>query len=126
MFAVAPAFVCGAYLVKHKSRLYQGLRGHNDSKGSNTTNWSHDKSVIQAPTLQIASVTHHGRIIEVEGSTEAGAVVMINGEPAATLFGNNTFKHFIGPVLPGSSIITVTAQNDQGGVTTRQLMVLVE
>ena len=79
-----------------------------------------------APQMEISTVVHHGRIIEVKGSTDPGVVLMINGEPAVTFFDGNKFRHFLGPMPPGVSIISITAQNDQGGVTTKQLAVTTE
>ena len=85
-----------------------------------------NRVLARGPDLEDISVVHHGRIIEVKGGTESGAIVMINGEPAATFFDGNQFKHFVGPMLPGTSIVTITAQDDSGGVTTRQLAVTIE
>jgi hypothetical protein len=85
-----------------------------------------NRPLPQGPDLQDISVVHHGRIIEVKGATDSGAIIMINGEPAATFFDGNRFKHFLGPMSPGIGIITITAQDGQGGVTTRQLAVQIE
>lgn len=124
VFAVAATLISGFYLVSNKSHR---SGGRNDGKRPSTTNIAGGKSpIVHTPDLRINSIIHHGRIVEVVGSAEPGDVVMINGEPAATLFDNNTFKHFIGPVSAGTSIVTVTAQNDEGGVTTRQLLVTVD
>lgn len=77
------------------------------------------------PALQINSVVQHGHIIEIQGSTEAGAVVMINGQTASTIEGNS-FRHFVGPLPSGTTIITVTSQDEQGGVNTQQIAATVE
>jgi hypothetical protein len=61
-----------------------------------------------APTLHITSVVQHGRIIEIKGATGAGAVVMINGQPVASIFPENAFRHILGPLPAGTTIITVT------------------
>src|ERR1700688_3829677 len=53
------------------------------------------------PSLQINSVTQHGHIIEIHGSTDPGAVVMINGQTASTIEGNS-FRHFVGPLPSGT------------------------
>ena len=79
-----------------------------------------------SPDLQDVSVTHHGRIVEVKGGAESGSIVMINGEPAVTFFDGHRFKHFIGPISPGTTLITITVQNESGGVTTRQLAVTID
>lgn len=80
----------------------------------------------QPPDLQDISVIHHGRIVEVKGGTDPGAIVMINGERAATFFDGNRFKYFLGPMSLGTTVITITAQNDLGGVTTRRLAVTID
>lgn len=51
---------------------------------------------------------------------------MINGQPAATIFDPNEFRHFVGPLPAGTSIVTITSQNDRGGVNTQQMAVTVE
>jgi uncharacterized protein YdiU (UPF0061 family) len=76
--------------------------------------------------LRVTSIMQHGRIVEIQGTTAPGAVVMINGQPAATLFDGNQFRHFVGPLPAGTSIVTMTSQNDQGGVNTQQMAVTVE
>jgi hypothetical protein len=78
------------------------------------------------PMLRVTSIMQHGRIVEIQGTTAPGAVVMINGQPAATLFDGNQFRHFVGPLPAGTSIITMTSQNDQGGVNTQQMAVTVD
>lgn len=79
-----------------------------------------------APDLQISSVVQHGHIVEIEGSTTPDAVVMINGEPATTIFDGNQFKHFVGPLPSGTHILTVTSQDEYGGVSTQQVAVTVD
>lgn len=78
------------------------------------------------PMLRVTSIVQHGHIVEIQGTTEPGAVVMINGQPAATLFDGNQFHHFVGPLPPGTSIVSITSQNDHGGVNTQQMAVTVE
>jgi hypothetical protein len=73
------------------------------------------------PRLEVASVVEHGRILEVKGVSDPGAIVMINGEPAAVVFPGNSFRHFLGPLPSGTIVITITSQNDQGGVNTKQI-----
>ena len=82
--------------------------------------------VPRAPNLNIDTVVQHGRIIEIKGTTEPNTVVMINGQPAAAIFAGNQFRHFLGPLPKGTTVVSVTCQNEQGGVTTRQIAVLTE
>ena len=82
-------------------------------------------SAPATPTLHVTSIVQQGRIVEIHGTTDPGAIVMINGQPAATIFAGNEFRHFIGPLEAGTSIVTVTSQNTQGGVNTQQMAVTV-
>src|SRR5438270_6210401 len=72
------------------------------------------------PQLDVQSIVPHGDILEVKGKTDPGVTLMINGEKVV-VFEDGTFKHFEGPLPAGPTVITVTAQNDQGGVNTQQL-----
>jgi hypothetical protein len=78
------------------------------------------------PDLHINSVVVHGHIVEIEGSTDPGAVVMINGQTASTIFGGNNFRHFLGPLPSGTVIIGVTSQDERGGVNTQQIAATIE
>src|SRR5438270_11710604 len=78
------------------------------------------------PTLHITSVVQHGHIVEIKGATDAGTVVMINGQPVASVFPENTFRHFLGPLPRGTNIVSITCQDEQGGVNTQQLAVTLE
>jgi hypothetical protein len=78
------------------------------------------------PDLRITGVVQHGHILEIKGFTEPGATVMINGQPAATIFDRNSFRQFIGPLPRGATIIAITSQNSEGGVNTQQLAFSIE
>ena len=78
------------------------------------------------PSLNISDLVQHGHIVEVRGSTDAGAVVMINGQTATTIFEGNSFRHFLGPLPSGTTIITVTSQDQKGGVNTKQVAVTIQ
>lgn len=77
----------------------------------------------RSPKLEVDSVTQHGDIVEIKGEVEPGASVMVNGERAAVVFDGSRFKHFVGPLPRGVTVITVTVQDDQGGVETKTLAV---
>jgi len=80
----------------------------------------------RVPNLRITKVVQHGHILEIRGYSEAGAIVMINGEPAATIFDGNSFRQFVGPLPQGTTVIAVTSQNEEGGVNTQQLAFTIE
>ena len=77
------------------------------------------------PKLKITEVRQTGQIVEIKGTAECDAAVMINGERVPLIFENCGFKHFL--VLPeGPSTVAVTAQGPAGGVNTQLLKVTVE
>jgi len=66
-----------------------------------------------------------GHVIEVKGKTEPNARVMVNGQEAV-VGGDGTFHHFTNPLPTGENVITVTAQNAQGGVNTVTKQVVIQ
>lgn len=77
------------------------------------------------PKLQIDNVRQTGQVVEIQGTADCNAAVMINGERAPLIFDHCGFKHFL--LLPeGPSTIAVTAQGPAGGVNTQLLKVNVE
>jgi hypothetical protein len=125
IFAIAiVALIVGFYLLKRPLQAEQPRSGIRGTEHAGTT--ATLGSEPAAPTLHVTSIVQHGRIVEIQGTTDPGAVVMINGQPAATIFPGNEFRHFVGPLPAGTSIVSVTSQNDQGGVNTQQLAVTVE
>ena len=78
------------------------------------------------PSLHINSVVQHGHIAEINGTTDPGVLVMINGEQAAVVFEGNQFHHFVGPLATGTTIVSITCQNEEGGSVTQKIAVTVE
>ena len=77
------------------------------------------------PKLQITDVRQTGQVVEIKGTAECDAAVMINGERVPLIFENCGFKHFL--LLPeGPSTVAVTAQGPAGGVNTQLLKINVE
>lgn len=111
----------GLYFVNY-SHLFRSGGTKANMVHSNLTH----ASTPSVPALHIDTVVLHGHIVEIEGSTDPGAVVMINGETAATLFTGNAFHHFLGPLPFGTAIITVTSQDERGGVNTQQIVATIE
>lgn len=78
-----------------------------------------------APKLQISDVRQTGQVVEIKGTADCDAAVMINGERTPLIFDHCGFKHFL--LLPdGPSTIAVTAQGPAGGVNTQLLKVNIE
>jgi hypothetical protein len=80
-----------------------------------------ERTEVAVVYLEIKSVVQHGDIYEIVGSAEPGSSVMINGQYAPLVFENSTFKYFVGPLPNGVTVLTVTVQNEYGGVDTKQL-----
>jgi hypothetical protein len=88
--------------------------------GPNKPEWA-TQTGPKALHLDITSVIQYGDIYEIVGSAEAGSSVMINGRYAPLFFENSTFKYFVGPLPDGVTVLTITAQNENGGVATKQV-----
>ena len=119
------ALATGLYFLKNPL-LGQQVHSRTSETTHSGTPASRTSSEPSEPTLHITSIVQHGRIVELHGTTDPGAIVMINGQPAATIFAGDEFRHFIGPLPAGTSIVTITSQNYQGGVNTQQMAVTVE
>ncbi len=76
--------------------------------------------------LAIDPFVQHGHVIEVKGTTEAGARVMVNGKEVPIIGDDGTFHYFTPPLPNGENLITVTAQNARGGVNTHQEKVVIQ
>ncbi len=77
-------------------------------------------------SLEIDPLIQHGHVIEVTGKTEAGARVMVNGREVPIVGDDGAFHYFTPPLPNGENLITVTAQNAQGGVNTHQEKVVIQ
>jgi hypothetical protein len=76
--------------------------------------------------LELDPFIQHGHVIEVTGKTEVGARVMVNGREVPIVGDDGTFHYFTPPLPNGENLVTVTAQNAQGGVNTHQEKVLIQ
>jgi hypothetical protein len=76
--------------------------------------------------LTIDPFTQHGHVIEVTGTTESGARVMVNGKEVPIVGDDGTFHYFTPPLPNGENLITVTAQNSKGAVNTHQEKVVIQ
>jgi hypothetical protein len=89
----------------------------NDKTESNTLS-------PRPPVLNVESITAYGHIVEIQAETEPGTTVMVNGEKAAVIFAGSRIRHFVGPLPDGVTVVSITAQNDEGGVITKTLAVV--
>ena len=76
--------------------------------------------------LEIDPFIQHGHVIEVAGHTEAGARVMVNGREVPLISNDGSFRFFTPPLPNGESVITITAQNAKGGVSTQQKKIVIQ
>lgn len=76
--------------------------------------------------LDLDPLIQHGHVIEVTGKTENGARVMVNGREVPMVTTDGSFHYFTPPLPTGENVITVTAQDSQGGVNTRQQKVVIQ
>ena len=76
------------------------------------------------PDLTIEKIVQHGHILEIRARVQPGTTVMINGRRAAVLWDGGEIKHFVGPLPDGINDIAVTAQNDEGGINSQKLSVV--
>ena len=77
-------------------------------------------------SLDLDPFVQHGHVIEVSGKTEVGARVMVNGREVALVADDGSFHYFTPPLPNGENVITVTAQNSKGGVSTRQEKIVIQ
>lgn len=80
----------------------------------------------EAINLELDPFIQHGHVIEVQGKTEVGARVMVNGREVPIVATDGTFHYFTPPLPMGEAVITITAQNAKGGVNTQQKKVVIQ
>jgi len=79
-----------------------------------------------AISLDLDPFIQHGHVIELVGKTETGARVMVNGREVPVIGNDGTFRYFTPPLPAGENLITITAQNSQGGVNTVQKKIVIQ
>lgn len=84
------------------------------------------KDATAAINLEVEPFIQHGHVIELTGRTEIGARVMVNGREVPVIGADGSFHYFTPSLAPGESVITITAQNAQGGVNTLQKKVVIQ
>ena len=103
-----------------------------DAQGRESVESEHNKFTIIAQAgnaglaLELDPLVQHGHVIEVRGKTDPSARVMVNGEEVPVVGGDGSFRYYTPPLPQGESVITVTAQNTKGGVSTQTKKVVVQ
>jgi hypothetical protein len=60
------------------------------------------------------------------GKTKVNARIMVNGREVPMVATDESFHYFTPPLPNGESMITITAQNAQGGVNTQQKRIVIQ
>jgi hypothetical protein len=79
----------------------------------------------QEMMLEIESTQLHGRMAEIIGRTEPGAVLIVNGQTVPNIGRDGTFRHFTEPLEPGEHTFVIIGQNRRGGMARQQVSVVV-
>lgn len=119
-YAYATAVLISATLIV-AVHLHRAAQEH--YKRPPSENAERPLSTVLPPALSVEAIKQHGHIAEIIAQTEPGATVMVNGEKAAVIFDGSRIKQFVGPLPDGITVITITAQNEKGGVNTQQVAV---
>jgi len=103
-----------------------------DGQGKESIESEHNKFTVIAKAtsaglaLELDPLVQHGHVIEIRGKTDPSARVMVNGDEVPVVGGDGTFRYYTPPLPQGEHVITVTAQNTKGGVSTKTKTVVVQ
>jgi hypothetical protein len=103
-----------------------------DAKGRESLESDHNKFTIVPKSsevglaLELDPFVQHGHVIEVRGKTDPSARVMVNGEEVPVIGSDGSFRYYTQPLPQGENVITVTAQNQKGGVSTQTKKLVVQ
>ncbi len=76
--------------------------------------------------LDLNPMVQHGHVIEISGKTDPTARVMVNSQEVPIIGTDGTFHYFTAPLPNGENLITITAQNARGGVSTQTKKVVIQ
>jgi hypothetical protein len=76
--------------------------------------------------LDLNPMVQHGHVIEISGKTDPTARVMVNSQEVPLIGNDGTFHFFTAPLPNGENLITITAQNAKGGVSTQTKKVVIQ
>ena len=76
--------------------------------------------------LDLNPMVQHGHVIEISGKTDPTARVMVNSQEVPLIGNDGTFHFFTAPLPNGENLITITAQNARGGVSTQTKKVVIQ
>jgi hypothetical protein len=96
-----------------------------DGQGHQSVESDHNKFTVVPKeknanlVLALDPLVPHGHVIEVRGKTDPSARVIVNGEEVPVIGGDGGFRYYTPPLPAGENTITVTAQNQKGGMSTK-------
>jgi len=79
----------------------------------------------QEMLLEVQETRIQGPRVEIIGRTEAGAALIINGQPVPNIAKDGTFRHFTEALLPGEHTIVIIGQNRRGGTAQKSVPVMI-
>jgi hypothetical protein len=75
--------------------------------------------------LEIEQPQLHGNSVEINGRTEPGSVLLINGQPVSNIGADGRFRYFTPPLPKGPQEIVITAQNRRGGTAIKRYPIVI-
>lgn len=84
-----------------------------------------EKAKGQEMLLELEKPIIHGTVVEINGRTEPGAVLIINGQPVPKIEPDGKFKYFTPPMARGAQRIVLSGQNRRGGTAQKELTIVI-
>ncbi len=84
-----------------------------------------EKTKGQEMLLELEKPIIHGTVVEINGRTEPGAVLIINGQPVPKIEPDGKFKYFTPPMARGAQRIVISGQNRRGGTAQKELSIVI-
>lgn len=84
-----------------------------------------EKAKGQEMLLETDDPIVHGMVVEINGRTEPGAVLIINGQPVPKIETDGKFKYFTPSMPRGAQRIVINGQNRRGGTAQKILNIVI-
>jgi hypothetical protein len=79
----------------------------------------------QEMLLEVDNTVLHGNVVEVNGRTEPGAALIINGQEVADIRSDGRFHFFSDPMARGDHTLVITGQNRRGGTAIKRVDIVI-
>jgi len=106
----------------HEGAYYWSVRSVSGT-GKESTESERAKFMLVPEALQpgklaltLDELVEHGHIVEITGTSEIDARVVVNGEEVPVVDAEGKFHYFTSPLPQGQNVITVIAENSHGGM----------